>query len=50
MQYDWTRHIKIDKHFMKEKLDHRLMCMPTGSEVVDVLTNQKVKWQLSLSS
>ena len=36
-----TKHIEIEKHFIKEKLEGRLICMPyvrSGSQLADVLT------------
>ena len=28
VQHDQTKHIEIDKHFIKEKLDSELICTP----------------------
>ena len=28
MQHDQTKHIEIDRHFIKEKLDSGLICIP----------------------
>ena len=28
IQHDKTKHVKIDKHFIKEKLENGLICMP----------------------
>lgn len=28
IQHDRTKHIKIDRHFIKEKLDKGMICMP----------------------
>ena len=36
MQHDRTKHIEIDKHFIKEKLDTPYV--PTGHQLADVLT------------
>ena len=30
MQHDRTKHIEIDRHFIKEKLDSGLICTPYG--------------------
>ena len=41
VQHDQTKHIEIDKHFIKEKLDSGLICtpyVPTGHQLADVLT------------
>ncbi|RDX77563.1 Vacuolar protein sorting-associated protein 18-like protein, partial [Mucuna pruriens] len=35
-QHDWTKHVEIDRHFIKEKVDEGLICMPF------VLTSQQV--------
>ncbi|RDY11979.1 Copia protein, partial [Mucuna pruriens] len=39
VQHDRTKHIEIDRHFIKEKLDNRLIVttyVPTGLQVADV--------------
>ena len=41
--HDWTKHVEVDKHFIKEKLENGLTCMlyiPTTEQVVDVLTKR----------
>ena len=41
IQHKKTKHIKIDKHFIKEKLEGGLIRMPyvlSGGQLVDVLT------------
>lgn len=41
VQYDRTKYIEVNKHFIKEKLDNGLICtahMPTDSHLADVLT------------
>ena len=41
VQHDRTKHIEIDRHFIKEKLDSGLICtpyVPTGHQLADVLT------------
>jgi hypothetical protein len=41
VQHDRTKHIEIDRHFSKEKLESRLICTPyvsTNDQLVDVLT------------
>lgn len=39
--HDRTKHVEVDKHFIEEKLDNRLTCMPyipTTKQIVDILT------------
>ena len=39
--HDRTKHVEVDKHFSKEKIDNKLVCMtyiPTKEQVVDVFT------------
>jgi len=41
IQHDRTKHIEIDRHFIKEKLEEGLICMsyvPSGGQLADVLT------------
>ena len=41
MQHDRTKHIEVDKHFIKEKLDSGLICTPyvlTKGQTTDILT------------
>jgi len=41
VQHDRTKHIEVDRHFIKEKLDNGLICTPfvsTKDQVADVLT------------
>ncbi|RDX81893.1 Copia protein, partial [Mucuna pruriens] len=41
VQHDRTKHIEIDRHFIKEKLDNGLIVtthVPTGLQVADVFT------------
>ncbi|RDX72458.1 Copia protein, partial [Mucuna pruriens] len=41
IQHDRTKHIEIDRHFIKEKLDNGLIVIthvPTGLQVADVFT------------
>ena len=43
MQHDQTKHIEIDRHFIKEKLDSRFICtpyVPIGHQLADVLTKE----------
>ncbi|XP_068483246.1 uncharacterized mitochondrial protein AtMg00810-like [Phaseolus vulgaris] len=41
VQHDRTKHIEVDRHFIKEKLDNGLICTPyvsTQSQLADILT------------
>ena len=41
VQHNKTKHIEIDRHFIKEKLEARLICMlfvPTTQQTIDILT------------
>ena len=41
VQHDRTKHIEIDRHFIKEKLDSELICTPymsTHNQLMDLLT------------
>ena len=41
VQYDQTKHVEIDRHFIKEKLDSRQVCTPyvsSSNQLADVLT------------
>jgi hypothetical protein len=41
VQHDWTKHVEVDRHFIKEKLDQRIICFPFvryASQLADVLT------------
>ena len=41
VQHDRTKHIKVDRHFIKEKLDSGLICTPyvsTQNQLADILT------------
>ena len=38
--HDRTKHVEVDKHFIKEKLEEWLICMPyipTNEQVIDIL-------------
>lgn len=40
MLHDKTKHVEIDKHFIKEKLDNKLICMSyilTSNQIVNML-------------
>ena len=41
VQHDRTKHVEIDRHFIKEKLREGLICTPfvkTGDQLTDILT------------
>jgi hypothetical protein len=41
VQHDRTKHVEIDHHFIKEKLDNGMMCLPfvrTIGQLVDIFT------------
>lgn len=40
VQHDRTKHVEIDRHFIKEKVDTGLICMPfvSSQQVADILT------------
>ena len=41
VQHDRTKHIEIDRHFIKEKLENGVICMPfipSEQQTADVLT------------
>ena len=46
VQQDRTKHVEIDRHFIKEKLEDGVVCMPfvpSTLQRADVLTNGLVK-------
>ena len=54
VQHDWMKHIKIDKHFIKEKLNSGLICIPyvsTGCQLANILTKglSNTKFQADVS-
>jgi len=41
VQHDRTKHVEVDKHFIKEKLESGLICtpyVPTGEQLAEILT------------
>jgi hypothetical protein len=41
VQHDRTKHVEIDRHFIKEKLERGIICMPyvsSSNQVADILT------------
>ena len=41
VQHDRTKHVEVDRHFIKEKLDSGLICTPfvsTDGQLADILT------------
>ena len=54
MQHDQTKHIKIDKYFIKEKLDSGLICtsyVSTNRQLANILTKglSSTTFQVSVS-
>ena len=46
--HDRTKHVEVDKHFIKEKIENGTICMsylPTSEQVADVLTKGLPKRQ-----
>ena len=46
--HDRTKHVEVDKHFIKEKIDSGVICMsyiPTASQTADILTKGLPKVQ-----
>jgi hypothetical protein len=36
IQHDKTKHVKTDRHFIKDKLDNGIVCMPfVGTKEID---------------
>lgn len=43
VQHDRTKHINVDRHFIKDKLDSGLICtpyVPTGDQLADIFTKE----------
>ena len=41
VQHDRTKHVEIDRHFIREKIDHGIVCLPfvkSSDQLADVLT------------
>ena len=41
VQHDRRKHVEVDRHFIKEKLDSGLICtpyVPTGDQLADIFT------------
>ena len=41
VQHDRTKHVEIDKHFIKEKIESGQICIPfvtSGEQLADILT------------
>ena len=51
VQHDRTKHVEIDKHFIKEKLNNGSICIPyilSSQQIVDILTKGLFKQNLDL--
>lgn len=49
VQYDHTKHVKNDKHFIKEKLERGLICMPFikyGDQLTSVFTKRIIRGKM----
>ena len=49
--HDRTKHIEVDKHFIKEKIESGLICVPyvpSAQQVADILTKGLHKGQFEL--
>ena len=43
VQHDRTKHVEIDRHFIREKIDHEIVCLPfvkSSDQLADVLTKR----------
>jgi len=52
VQHDRTKHIKMDKHFIKEKQDSGLICIPyasTQSQLADIKRLNCINFELIIS-
>ncbi|CAL2249193.1 unnamed protein product [Prunus armeniaca] len=41
VQHDRTKHVKVDRHFIKEKLEKKIICLPfvkSEDQLADILT------------
>ena len=51
VQHDRTKHVEIDRHFIKEKLSSGIICIlfvKSGDQVADVLTSHKGNWKSTI--
>ena len=43
VHHDRTKHVEVDKHFIKENIENGVICMtyvPTTQQIGDILTNR----------
>lgn len=43
VQHDWTKHVEMDRHFIKEKLESGLICttyVSTNNQLADISTKE----------
>ena len=51
VHHNRTKHVEVDKHFIKEKLESGLICMPyipTAKQIADVFTKVLHKKQFDI--
>ena len=42
LEYDWTKHVEVDRHFIKEKLEKKIVSIPfvnSEEQLADILTH-----------
>lgn len=46
MHHDTTKHVEVDRHFIKEKIEKGILCLtyvPTSAQTTNVLTKRSMK-------